>query len=70
MTTGSEENRIARVELVDEMRATARRMRECAERMKATPGPGVYVTDASALRISAADLDDAAYGIEIGRRKA
>jgi hypothetical protein len=60
MTTGSEENRIARVELVDEMRATARRMRECAERMKATPGPGVFAIDALALRRSAEDLDDAA----------
>ena len=60
MTTGAEENRIARVELVDEMCATARRMRECAERMKATPGLGVFRVDMLALRRSAEDLDDAA----------
>ena len=60
MTTGSEENRIARVELVDERRATARRMRECSERMNATPGLGVFRVDMLALRRSAEDLDDAA----------
>jgi hypothetical protein len=70
MTTGSEENRIARVELVDEMRATARRVRECAERMKATPGVGVLDTDASKLCRSAATLEDTAYSIEIDRRRA
>ena len=60
MTTGAEENRIARVELVDEMRATARRMRECTERMKATPGLGVFRVYMLALQRSAEDLDDAA----------
>jgi hypothetical protein len=60
MTTGSEENRIASVELVDEMRATARRMRECAERMIATPGSGVFDTDVFALHLGAVNLEEAA----------
>jgi hypothetical protein len=68
-TVQAEENRIARVELVDEMRATARRMRECAERMKNTQGAGVSAADAYfALIACAVKVDDAAYGIEIDRR--
>jgi hypothetical protein len=70
MTTGAEENRIARVELVDEMRATARRMRECAERMNKNLGNGVCVTDAYALHLGSVNLEDAAESVGIGRRKA